>query len=108
MAVNNIKSNGLLAVHHSESVSLNQRDALFIQFIENQVPLHISSITCSSSGFAAQTAFGILRTSVAVAQLQFHCNRATATDIIRTQYTKCRCVSPPGDEQVMLETCTGI
>jgi hypothetical protein len=29
------------------------------------------------------------------------------TDITHTQYTKCRCVSPPEDEQVMLETCTG-
>jgi hypothetical protein len=25
----------------------------------------------------------------------------------RTQYTKCRCVAPPEDEQVMLETCRG-
>jgi hypothetical protein len=30
---------------------------------------------------------------------------AQPTDIIHTQYTKCRCVAPPGDEQVMLETC---
>jgi hypothetical protein len=43
------------------SVQWNQRDALFIQVIENQRPLHVSSITCSSSGGFAQTAFGILR-----------------------------------------------
>jgi hypothetical protein len=29
------------------------------------------------------------------------------TNITRTQYTKYRCVAPPEDEQVMLETCTG-
>jgi hypothetical protein len=29
------------------------------------------------------------------------------TDILRTQYTKCCFVSPPEDEQVMLETFTG-
>jgi hypothetical protein len=50
-----------LNVHHSISVYRNQRDALFIQFIENQRPLHVSSITCSSSGGASKTAFGILR-----------------------------------------------
>jgi hypothetical protein len=33
-------------------VQWNQRDALFIKFIENQGPLHVSSITCSSSGDA--------------------------------------------------------
>jgi hypothetical protein len=29
------------------------------------------------------------------------------TDITRTQYTKCRCVAPPEDEHVMLETYRG-
>src|SRR5215475_5826716 len=29
------------------------------------------------------------------------------TDITRTQYTKCRCVTPPEDEKVMIETCRG-
>jgi hypothetical protein len=28
-------------------------------------------------------------------------------DITRIQYTKCHCVEPPEDEQVMLETCRG-
>jgi hypothetical protein len=36
-------------------------NAFFIHFIKIQGPLHISSITCSSSGVAAQMAFGILR-----------------------------------------------
>jgi hypothetical protein len=38
--------------------------ALFIQFIENLKPLHVLSITCSSSGGATQTAFD----SIVVAQ----------------------------------------
>jgi hypothetical protein len=42
------------------SVSWNQHDAHFIQFIENQGPLCVSSITCSSSGGTTQTAFGIV------------------------------------------------
>jgi hypothetical protein len=29
------------------------------------------------------------------------------TDVTRKQYTKCRGVTPPEDEQVMLETCRG-
>jgi hypothetical protein len=29
------------------------------------------------------------------------------TDITRMQYTKCRCATPPEDEQVMFETCRG-
>jgi hypothetical protein len=37
------------------SVHRKQRDVLFIQFIENQGPLRVSSIT-RSSGYAAQTA----------------------------------------------------
>jgi hypothetical protein len=37
------------------SMELNQSDAHFIQFIKNYGPLNISSITCSSSGGAAQT-----------------------------------------------------
>jgi hypothetical protein len=37
-----------------------QRDALFTQFIKNYGPLHVSSITCSSSGGAKQAALGIL------------------------------------------------
>jgi hypothetical protein len=72
--------NVFLTVHHSVSVQWSQRDALCIQFIENQRPLYISSITCPSTGGATQTAFGILRSSATVPQ---------ATDI-RTHYTKCR------------------
>jgi hypothetical protein len=54
-------------------------------------PLHVSSITCSSSGGASQTAFGIMRACY-VSWMWRGCS-ATApqsTDIIRTQYTKCR------------------
>jgi hypothetical protein len=55
------KLNVLLTVHRSIPVQLNQRDALFIQFIKNNGPLYVSSITCSSSGGVTQTALGILR-----------------------------------------------
>jgi hypothetical protein len=48
----------LLTVHHSITAKWNQRDALFIQFIENEGSLHVSSTTCSSSGGAKQTALG--------------------------------------------------
>jgi hypothetical protein len=34
-------------------------------------------------------------------------NMAQPTDIIHTQYTKCRLWTPPEDDQVMLETCRG-
>jgi hypothetical protein len=44
----------------SVSVYWSQRDALFVQFIENQRPLHVSSITFLFSGGATQTAFGIM------------------------------------------------
>jgi hypothetical protein len=72
----------------------NQRDALFIQFIENPEPLHVSSITCLSSGGAAQTALGILR-AYNVSRLWHDCtaNVAQPTDITRTQYTKCHLFS---------------
>jgi hypothetical protein len=55
---------------------------------------HVSSITCSYSGGTTQTALGIQRAY-------------NESYIIRTQYTKSRCVTPPEDEQVMLETCRG-
>jgi hypothetical protein len=61
-------------------------DALFIQFIEDQGPVHVSSITCSSSVGATKTALGILRAY----------NVPTAV-----------CVAPPEDEKVILETCRG-
>jgi hypothetical protein len=61
---------------------------IFIQFIEKQGSLHVLSITCSSSGFAAHTAFGIMRA--------YNSNIPNAV-----------CVAPPKDEQVMLETCRG-
>jgi hypothetical protein len=63
------------------------RDALFMTFIKNYGLLHVSNITWSSSGVAAQTALGIL--------------------LARTQYKSAVCAVPPEDEQVMLETCRG-
>jgi hypothetical protein len=50
--------------HSTTSVYWNKRDALFIQLMGNQRPLHVSSITRSSSGGSTQTAFGILRAFV--------------------------------------------
>jgi hypothetical protein len=62
----------------------------FIQFIEIQGPLHVSSITCSFSGGATQRVFGILR-AYNVSWLWHGCTTTVPqpTDIIRTQYTKC-------------------
>jgi hypothetical protein len=42
-------------------VYCNQRDAVFIQFtcIEKQESLHVSSITCSSSGFDILRAYNV-------------------------------------------------
>jgi hypothetical protein len=68
-------------------------DALFIQLIENQEPLHVSRITCSFSEGATQTAFGILR-ACHLSWLCYDCSETVTvpqpTDIIRTQRTKCR------------------
>jgi hypothetical protein len=72
------------------SVYWNNRDALFVQFIENQRPLHVSSIICSSSGGAKQTAFGILHACNVGWQTAIVLQ---PTDITRTQYTKCRLCS---------------
>jgi hypothetical protein len=60
---------------------------LFI-FIENQGPLHVSSINCLSSGGTAQAALGMLR--VCYVSWLWHGYSKTATepqptDIIRTQ-----------------------
>jgi hypothetical protein len=81
-------------VHHSLPVQLNQCDAFCIQFIENQGPLHFSSITCSSSGGATRIALGIVR-AYNVSWL-WHACIFTAPQPM-----------PPEDEQVMLETCRG-
>jgi hypothetical protein len=42
-------------------INLNGRYNETIQFIENQKPLRVSIITCSSSGGDTQAALGILR-----------------------------------------------
>jgi hypothetical protein len=83
--------NVLLTVHHSISVYWNQRDALLIQLIENQRPVHVSSIIYSSSAGATQTVFGtcVLRAYNVSRLCHGHCNRATANWQIRKQYTKC-------------------
>jgi hypothetical protein len=62
------------------------------KIIENQGPLHVSNITCSSSGGATQTALGLLR-AYNVSWLWHGCSETAV------------CVVPPEDEQVMLETC---
>jgi hypothetical protein len=84
----------------------NQRDALFIKFIENQGHLHVSSITCLTSGGATQMAFGILR-AYNVSWLWHccsNCNSATAN----WHYTHAIYQMPfDADELVMLETCRG-
>jgi hypothetical protein len=91
------------------SVYWNQRDTLFIQFVENQGPLHASSITCLSSGGATQMAFGILR-AYNVSWLWHVCS-FTATFHSQLTYALSIpivvCAAPPEDEQVMLETCRG-
>jgi hypothetical protein len=102
----------LLTVHRSVSVQWNQHDAFFIQFIENQEPLHVSSISCSSSGGASQTAFGILR-----AYVSWLCHDFSETAIVASWHSQLTlharsipnavCEAPPEDEQVMLETCRG-
>jgi hypothetical protein len=94
--------NVLLTVHHSVSVYWNQRDPLFIQFVENQVPLHVSSFTCSSSGGAAQTAFSILRAYDVILQPCYSQPTLYASNIPNAV-----CATPPEDEQVMLGTCRG-
>jgi hypothetical protein len=64
---------------------LNQRDSLFIQFIENQGPLHVSSITCLHYVQQTLRAYNVI-------WLWHDCSeKATVpepTDIISTQYTK--------------------
>jgi predicted outer membrane repeat protein len=65
--------NVLLTVHQ-----LNQRDALFIQFIKNSGPLRVSSNTCSSSGGGAQAALGILQACYVSWLHQVHPNPGAA------------------------------
>jgi hypothetical protein len=73
----------------------------FIQLIENKGPLHVSSITCSSSGGTAQTAFGMLRT-YNVRWLWHGCSFNAAVP-----QPNAVCAVPPEDKQVMLETGRG-
>jgi hypothetical protein len=53
--------------------------------------LYVSGITCSTSGGATQTAFGILRACyVGMSSTPI---LVQPTDLTRTQYTKCRLCS---------------
>jgi hypothetical protein len=65
----------------------------YIQFIENQGPLHVSSITCSTSRGTAQMAFGILR-AYNVSWLWHGCSETESVpqpaNKTRMQYTKCQ------------------
>jgi hypothetical protein len=54
--------------------------------------LYVSSITCSSSGGAAQMTLGLLRACYVSWLHQFHSNPGAAA-----------CAAPPKDEQVTLE-----
>jgi hypothetical protein len=67
--------------------------------------LQISSITCSTSGGATQTPFGILRAynvsfgAVADTLQPYHSQLTYARNMLNGV-----CVAPPEDEHVMLET----
>jgi hypothetical protein len=99
-----VKLNVLLTVKNSISVYWNQRDALFIQFIENQRPLHVSSITCSSSGGSAQTACTNGIWHIAVSLQPCH----SQLTLYACSIPNAVCVEPPKDERVVLEICRGL
>jgi hypothetical protein len=90
--------NVLLTVHHSISVHIIKPMWCTFHWIYwESGPLHVSSISCSSSVGATKIAFGILR-AYNVSWLCHSCSETAAvpqlTDI-RTQYTKCRFCSSP-------------
>jgi hypothetical protein len=72
-----------------------------LNLLENQRPLHVSSITFSSSGVAAQKAFGILH-AYNVSWLWHGCSE---TEIV--PQPKVVRSAPLEDEQLMFETCKG-
>jgi hypothetical protein len=81
---------------------------LFIQFIQNQGLLHVSSITYSSSGGSKQTALGVL----CAYNVSWLCHDKPQSwysqlTLYAHNTTSAVCVGPPEDEQLMLETCTG-
>jgi hypothetical protein len=103
------KLNVLLSVHHSISVDCYQHNKLFIQFIDNQGPLHLSSITCSSSRGATQTAFGI-QCAYNVSWLWHGYSFTVKLQPCHSQLTLYARNIPNAicaAQQVMLETCTG-
>jgi hypothetical protein len=68
------------------------------------------AITCSSSGFAARTALGILPACY-VSRLCHHCGELQSWHSQLTLHARnipsAVCGAPPEDEQVTLETCKG-
>jgi hypothetical protein len=77
------------------------------------VAVHVSSITCSSSGGATQMAFGIL-CAYNVSWLWHGCSEAAVSlQLFHSQLTYARNIpnavraAPTEDGQVMLKTCRG-
>jgi hypothetical protein len=56
------------------SIQWNKFDTLYIQFIKDKWPLHVSSITCSSSGGNTQAVLGILLACCQLAAPGLKCN----------------------------------
>jgi hypothetical protein len=79
----------------------------FHSTFENQRPLPVSSITCSSSGSATQTAFGILH-AYNVSWLCYGCSCHGQLTLYACNIPNAVCVTPPEDEQILLETCRGL
>jgi hypothetical protein len=89
---------------HSCISIMNPTWCAFIHFIENQRPVHVLNITCSSSGGATQTAFGILR-EYNVSTLWHGCSFTAHSQLIYARnILNAVCAAAPEDEQVMLET----
>jgi hypothetical protein len=75
--------------------------------MENQGPIHVSSITCSSSGGASQTTFGTMReynVSCTAVPLQ-PCHSQLI--LYARNIPNAVCAASPEYEQVRLETCRG-
>jgi hypothetical protein len=87
----------------AEAATKNTQYAHFIQFIKNQGPLHVSSVTCSYLGGATQAALGILRAEVRryLKVLTYGAHILISARSIPSA----ACLAPPEDEKVMLETC---
>jgi hypothetical protein len=93
----------MLTVHHSISVQLKQRDVLLFNL------LRIMGLYMFRELFAyPQEGLHKQHLVYCVCVMSVGCTiLAQPTDITRKKYTKCRCVAPPEDEQVILEICRG-